>query len=174
STFLGGSGVDVGNGIAVDSTGAYVVGQTSSSPFPTTAGTLQTTYGGGTDAFVTKLKPDGSGLVYSTYLGGSGFDAGASVAVDGSNNAYVTGQTNSPSPSFPLAGAAQSSPGGGYDAFVSEINSPGTQLILSTYLRGSGNQDVGGIYGGIAVDSAGANIYVTGSTASSGSPPVGF
>src|SRR5205807_4137440 len=115
---------------------------------------------------VAKLKPGGSALWYWTYLGGSGFDAGASIAVDGSNNAYVTGQNNSPSPSFPLAGPTQSSPGGGYDAFVSEINSTGTQLIFSTYLGGSGNEDVGGIYGGIAVDSAGANIYVTGSTAS--------
>ena len=170
STFLGGSGIDVGNGIAVDSSGVYVVGSTASSPFPTTAGAFQATYGGGTDAFVAKLKPDGSAKLYSTYLGGSGFDAGASIAVDGSNNAYVTGQTNSPSPSFPLAGATQSTLGGGYDAFVSEINSTGAQTIFSTYLGGLGNEDVGGTYGAIAVDSAGANIYVTGNTASTDFP----
>jgi hypothetical protein len=171
STFLGGSVSDTGDGIAVDSTGAYVVGTTTSSSFPTTAGVFQKTYGGGTDAFVTKLKPDGSGLLYSTFLGGSGFDAGASIAV-GSNNAYVTGQTNSPSSSFPLAAPTQSALGGGFDAFVSEINATGTQLIFSTYLGGSLDEDDGGKYGAIAVDS-GANIYVTGNTASSG-PTGGF
>jgi hypothetical protein len=170
STFLGGNATDAGDGIAVDSTGAYVVGITTSSTFPTLGG-LQNSYGGGTDAFVTKLKPDGSALLYSTYLGGSGFDAGASIAVDAGNNAYITGQTNSTN--FPTGGATQSAIGGGYDAFVSEINSTGTQLVFSTYLGGSANEDVGGNYGAIAVDSTGANIYVTGNTASTNFPTSG-
>ncbi len=173
STFLGGGSLDVGDGIAVDSAGnAYVTGLTAStSPtaFPTTSGALQATYGGSTDAFVTKLNSTGA-LAYSTYFGGSGFDAGASIAVDGNNNAYITGQTNSPTTSFPLAGATQATFGGSFDAFVSEINSTGSQLVFSTYLGGSGNEDVGGNYGAIAVDSAGANIYVAGNTDSMNFP----
>lgn len=173
STFLGGGSLDVGDGIAVDSTGeAYVTGLTTSTtptPFPTTSGALQTTYGGGTDAFATKLSSTGT-IAYSTYLGGSGFDAGASIAVDANKNAYITGQTNSPATSFPLAGATQLALGGSFDAFVSEINPAGSQLIFSTYLGGSGNEDVGGNYGAIAVDSVGANIYVTGNTDSTNFP----
>lgn len=169
STFLGGNSLDTGDGIAVDSTGsAYVTGSTSSTKFPTSTGAFQTTYGGGTDAFVTKLKADGSALVYSTFLGGSGFDAGASIGLDSSNNAYITGQTNS-SP-FPTVGPTQSSLGGGFDAFVSEINSSGTQLVFSTYLGGTGDEDDGGNYGAIAVNSTGANIYVTGNTVSTNFP----
>jgi hypothetical protein len=167
STFLGGGGADAGDGIAVDSTGAYVVGTTESTNFTTTAGVLQANFGGGTDAFVTKLMPDGSALVYSTYLGGSGFDAGASIAVDSSGIAYVTGQTASP---FPTVNPTQSAPGGNNDAFVSEISSTGAQLVFSTYLGGSGNEDNGGDYGAIAVDGPGANIYVTGNTASTDFP----
>jgi hypothetical protein len=170
STFLGGNSLDTGDGIAVDSTGsAYVTGSTNSTNFPTSSGAFQTTYGGGNDAFVTKLKADGSApLVYSTFLGGSGFDAGASIGLDSSNNAYITGQTNS-SP-FPTVGATQSALGGGFDAFVSEINSSGTALVFSTYLGGSGDEDDGGNYGAVAVDNAGASIYVTGNTVSTNFP----
>lgn len=170
STFLGGTGPDVGDGIAVDAAGnAYVTGTTGSTAFPTTTGALQTTYGGSTDAFVTKLNPAGSSLVYSTFLGGGGFDAGASIAVDGSGDAYVTGQTASTTPTaFPTStNATQSTLGGGTDAFVSEINAPGSKLIFSTYLGGIGNEDTSGNYGSIAVDAPGANIYVTGNTTSS-------
>jgi hypothetical protein len=172
STFLGGSNKDVGDGIAVDSTGAYVVGSTESSDFPTTTGAWQTSYGGNTDAFVTKLNPaPNAPLLYSTYLGGSEFDAGASIAVDGTNNAYVTGQTGSSN--FPTVGATQPTIGGGFDAFVSEIGSSGGQLVFSTYLGGSQAEDNGGDYGAIAVDSAGDNIYVTGNTASTDFPTHG-
>jgi hypothetical protein len=167
STYLGGSGADAGDGIAVDSTGAYVVGTTESTNFTTTAGVVQSTFGGGTDAFVTKLMPDGSALLYSTYLGGSGFDAGASIAVDSSNIAYVTGQTASP---FPTVNPTQSAPGGGNDAFVSEISPTGSQLVFSTYLGGSADEDDGGDYGAIAVNGAGDSIYVTGNTASTDFP----
>jgi hypothetical protein len=178
STFLGGSGSDAGDGIAVDSTGAaYVTGTTKSSSFPTTPGAYQTTYGGNTDAFVTKLNPGGSALVYSTYLGGSSFDTGASIALDSGDDAYVTGQTNSSTASggtpFPTVNATQPTLGGGYDAFVTEINPSGSQPIFSTYLGGSGDEDAGGNYGAIAVDATGASIYVTGNTASTDFPAPG-
>ena len=92
STYLGGSDTDVGFGIAVDGAGsAYVTGHTRSTNFPTTAGAAQTTNAGEFDAFVTKLDATGSGLVYSTYLGGSDVDLGLGIAVDGAGSAYVTG-----------------------------------------------------------------------------------
>ena len=133
---------------------------------------MQGTYGGGAnDAFVTKLNPTGTALVYSTFLGGSLADLGAGIAVDSSGNAYVTGQTNSTN--FPLASATQGTFGGGStDAFVSEINSAGSALTFSTYLGGSQDEDLGGNYGAIAVDNAGAAIYVSGNTDSTDFPPV--
>jgi hypothetical protein len=164
STYLGGSGDDDGSGIAVDALGnAYVAGTTSSTNFPTTPGAFQTTVGGFEDAFVTKLNPTGSGLVYSTYLGGSGQDFGRGVALDSAGSAYVTGFTRSTN--FPTTiGAFQTTFGGGFgDAFVTKINPSGTGLVYSTYLGGSG--DDGG--GGIAVDSMpNPNAYVTGTTSS--------
>ncbi len=169
-TFLGGSDTDIGNGITVDATGnAYVTGQTASStssstPFPLKSA-LQTAFGGPTyDAFVTELNPAGTALVYSTYLGGSGNDFGASVAVDGTGNAYVTGQTASSN--FPSVVPTQAALGGANDAFVSEISAGGAALLFSTYLGGTLDEDDGGKFGAIAVDSAGANIYVTGNTLS--------
>src|SRR5439155_8211839 len=91
STYLGGSGFDQGLGIAVDISGnAYVMGFTNSTNFPTTAGAFEVANADG-NAFVTKLNPTGSGLLYSTYLGGSGFDFGLGIAADASGNAYVTG-----------------------------------------------------------------------------------
>jgi Beta-propeller repeat len=171
STFLGGSNNDLGDGIAVDSSGnAYVTGQTSSNTDFKLKSALQGTYGGGTsDAFVSKLNSTGTALMYSTYLGGSLADFAASIAVDGSGNAYVTGQTNSQS-GFPTVNPTQSTLKGGFDAFVSEINSTGSALIFSTYLGGSLDEDTGGIAGAIAVDSAGSNIYVTGNTLSTDFP----
>jgi hypothetical protein len=174
STFLGGAGADVGFGIAVDSAGnAYVTGSTttatSSNGFPATPGALQTVYGTNTDAFVTKLNPTGTALVYSTYLGGTGSDSTSGIAVDKNGNAYVTGSTSSTN--FPVASATQASlaGGSGTDAFVSEINPAGSQLVFSTYLGGTGTEDNLGL-GGIAVDSTGAFIYVTGNTSSSNFP----
>jgi hypothetical protein len=136
STYLSGSGVDIGHGIAVDSTGnAYVTGITNSTSFPT-AGALQNTYGGGTcpggytysragpciDAFVAKLNANGSALLFGTYLGGSWADGGLAIAVDGSNNAYVTGSTSSRN--FPTAHAIQGMNGGGSYAFIAKIGDP--------------------------------------------------
>jgi len=176
STFLGGEMSDQGLAIALDSSGdAYVTGLTQSHSFPVKTGSVQTIFGGGIqDAFVTELNPTGTGLVYSTYLGGTLDDAGNSIAVDGSKNAYVTGQTNSAD--FPKALATQNALGGSRDGFVSEINAAGTSLLFSTYLGGSLDENVnasGGTLsplGGIAVDSAGANIYVVGNTVSTDFP----
>jgi Beta-propeller repeat len=162
STYLGGSSADLARGIAVDRFGkAYVTGQTASLNFPTTAGAAQTTFGGGQDAFVTKLNESGSALVYSTYLGGLDVEAGQGIDVDANGNAYVTGRTLSAN--FPTtAGAFQPTfGGGGQDAFVTKLNQTGSALVYSTYL---GGLDVDTSLG-IAVGRFG-NAYVTGSTES--------
>ncbi len=172
STYLGGNlggGLDAGYGIAVDASGnAYVTGQSNSTNFPTTPGAYRPTFFSGAEAFVTKLTPDGSGLVYSTYLGGASFDAGNAIAIDSFGNAYVTGTTRSLD--FPTtAGAFQRTFGGGGfpggDAFVTKLNDTGSALVYSSYLGGSMSENLGDFTGSIAVDSAG-NAYVTGSTAS--------
>jgi len=167
STYLGGSGDDVGLGMAVDSAGnAYVTGATVLGNFSTTAGAFDTTSNGGTDAFVTKLNPAGSALLYSTYLGGSLTDQGFGIAVDSAGNAYVTGFLDSAN--FPTtAGAFDTTinSGDAEDAFVTKLNPAGSALLYSTYLGGSGSD--GGL--GMAVDSAG-NAYVTGFTGSANFP----
>jgi Bacterial Ig-like domain (group 3)/Beta-propeller repeat len=163
STYLGGNLNDTGFGIAVDGVGnAYVTGITASSNFPT-MDPLQPANDGGGDAFVAKINPSGSALVYSTYLGGSGEDRGYDIAADSAGNAYVTGYTTSTN--FPTMNPLQPANGGGSDAFVAKINSAGSALVYSTYLGGSGDD----FAGGIAVDSAG-NAYVTGSTGSTNFP----
>jgi hypothetical protein len=167
STYLGGLGNDEGRGIAVDGGGnAYVTGGTNSANFPTTPGAFDTTFNGGSfDAFVTKLNPIGSGLVYSTYLGGSGTDQGFAIAVDAAGDAYVTGATNSAN--FPTTVGAVDTTfnGDSFDAFVTKLAPTGSALVYSTYLGGSGNDQ--GF--GIALDLAG-NAYVTGFTTSSDFP----
>jgi hypothetical protein len=166
STYLGGTGVEVGSGIAVDGAGrAYVTGETLSLDFPTTSGALQPARAGIDDVFVTKLNAKGSTLVYSTYLGGSRRDVGFDIAVDGAGHAYVTGQTVSLD--FPTTtGAFQLTSGGGpfdpFDGFVAKVNRRGSALVYSTYLGGS-NNDFGG--DGIAVDGAG-HAYVVSTTVS--------
>jgi hypothetical protein len=163
STLLGGSRSDTANAIAVDSNGySYVTGSTCSTDFPVAKG-LQSTAPGNCDAFITKLNVDGSGLVYSTYLGGSDNDGANGVAIDAAGNAYVTGGTLSTD--FPAVKAIQPSFGGGTDAFVAKISPSGNALIYSTYLGGSGS-DPGS---GIAVDPMG-NAYVTGRTDSTDFP----
>jgi hypothetical protein len=163
STYLGGSGVDDGYGIAVDGTGAaYVTGVTTSSNFPTKEA-LQSTKAGDEDAFIAKLNPAGSALAYSTYLGGSDFDFGYGIAVDGTGAAYVTGRTVSPN--FPTKDAMQSANAGFEDAFIAKLNPAGSALVYSTYLGGSGNESGRGI----AVDGAGA-AYLGGETGSPNFP----
>jgi hypothetical protein len=121
STYLGGSGGDIGKGIAVDSLGnAYVTGRTNSTNFPTTAGAYQTVFGGISNAFFTQLNPSGSALMYSTYLGGTGGDIGNGIAMDAGGNAYITGNTYSTN--FPTtAGAYQTANGGGGDSFIAKF-----------------------------------------------------
>src|SRR5439155_8240278 len=127
--------------IAVDAAGnAYVTGDTDSSNFPTTAGAFQTTLDGFLAAFVTKLNPTGSALVYSTYLGGSAFDEGRRIAVGAAGNAYVTGDTRSTN--FPItAGAFQTTLGGSAGAFVTKLNPAGSALAYSTHLGGTNDDD---------------------------------
>jgi hypothetical protein len=167
STYLGGSSNDEGSAIAVDAAGnAFVSGSTRSSDFPTTAGALDTSFNFGIDVFVTKLNATGSGLVYSTYLGGSQVDEGFGIAVDVAGNADVTGDTASPEfPTTQGAFTASHSDPGDFDAFVTKLNAAGSGLIYSTYLGGS-NSEVGF---GIAADAAG-NAYVTGVTYSTDFP----
>src|SRR5215213_362446 len=164
STFLGGSGIELGLGIAVDSSGsAYVTGRTGSLNFPTTVGAFDTTHNGIFNAFVTKLNPSGSALVYSTFLGGSSFDQGNDIAVDTSGSAYVTGETFSPN--FPTASAFDITSNGESDAFVTKLNPAGSALVYSTFLGGSS-----GDFGrGVAVDTSGS-AYVTGATFSPNFP----
>ena len=157
STYLGGSDIDAAHGITVDPAGnSYITGNTTSADFPT-VNSLQPL--NQRDAFVAKLDPTGSQLVYSTYLGGSTFgDSGEAIAVDVGGNAYVTGITTSSD--FPTTSAVQPVYGGGNgDAFVVKLNRTGSALMYSTYIGGE-RQDRGF---GIAVDRHGS-AHVTGET----------
>jgi hypothetical protein len=139
-----------------------VTGSTDSD-FPVTAGAFQSVKGAGLDAFVTQLNAAGSGLAYSTYLGGDGIDFGTNIALDATGNASVTGLTGSTN--FPTVDAIQSAYGGNNDAFVTRLNATGAGLVFSSYLGGS-NGDAGF---SIAVDTAGS-ISLTGSTSSTDFP----
>jgi hypothetical protein len=162
-TYVGGTSDDSALGIALDGNGhAFITGSASSSDFPTTSGAIQTTFGGGYDAFVTQLKADGSGLIYSTYLGGSSNDGAYGIAVDGSGSAYVTGNTHSAN--FPVANAQQPALNGPSDAFVTKLNPNGSAFVYSTFLGGK-HEETGFA---VAVDSLG-RAYVTGVTSSLGS-----
>ncbi len=163
-TYFGGSATTQASAVAVDRAGrAFFTGQTTSIDLPTTGGAYQRSLVGAADAFVAALGPSGASLVYSTYLGGGGSDAGLGIAVDGYDYATVTGQTGSTN--FPVTGgAAQSTSGGGADAFVTQLTSTGT-LSYSSYLGGSG-ADAGQ---GVAVDVYG-DVYVAGYTNSTNFP----
>lgn len=171
STFIGGSNLDWGRDIAIDAAGsAYITGQTKSSNFPTTSNAFDRIFNfpntprGGIDnydAFVAKLNPSGSALVYSSFLGGAAdIDDGLAIAVDASGNAYVTGETGSSD--FPIKqGAFRTTRSGVYDTFVTKFNASGSALLYSTFIGGSEVD-----YGiRIAVD-ASNNAYVLGSTRS--------
>ena len=173
STYLGGSSLDGGDAIAVDSSGAaYITGQTASSDFPVTVGQE---FGGLANAFVTKLKPNG-GLSYARYLGGTDVDIGLGIALAqgcASNcNAYVAGRTNAAD--FPTtAGAFQTSAPAAISGFVTQVSSDGTSLVYSTYLGGPANPPPGNFSSqyasAIAVDGSG-NAYVGGATISTAFP----
>ena len=178
STYLGGSTEDAASAITIDSTGdAYVAGVSYSSNFPVTTGAFQT----GNDkasptmtAFVAKLNPTGTGLIYATYLGGSTNDSADAIAVDTNGNAYVAGETESAD--FPVTSGSfqHTNPNGGsfYTAFVSKLNPTGTALLYSTFLGGSDSEfdsPTGEQALGIALDAQG-DAYVAGLTASSDFP----
>ena len=164
-TYLGGAGDDGGSAIAVDSEGnAYVTGSTASSDFPA-PGALQGQPGGSGDAFIVKINPLGTEIVYATYLGGKGSDRGSDIAVDATGNVYVAGATTSDN--FPLVNAIQRNYGGAGDGFMAKLNAGGSALIYSTYLGGNNADDAAGL----AIDAMG-NAYVTGSTLSTNFPLV--
>lgn len=188
STYLGGTVVNpcfsyefdpgqAGLSIAIDGKGsAYVAGSTFAPDFPVTPNAFQTTYPaqtrGANSGFVTKLSPDGSSLVYSTYLGGSGSgalcyvqgDQVSGIALDSLENAYLSG--TAASSDFPVTGGVlQPTSKGNTNAFVTELNPQGSAEILSTYLGGSGADEASGI--ALGVD---GSIFVSGSTSSSDFP----
>src|ERR1039458_5468936 len=165
STYVGGNATDIAYGIAVDASGdAFVDGTTTSTDFPTTSGVFQKTLapGAAANAFVFELNPTGSSLTYCTYVGGGGSDTALGIALDGSGNAYIVGQTSSsnfPTVNPPLQGHVTGSTGSG---FVTKLNSSGAALVYSTYLGGS-SVSRGDLAGAVAVDSSG-RAYVTGQT----------
>ncbi len=186
STYLGSSKgpvsglspLDEGLGIAVDVAGsAYVTGRTIGMDFPVTAGALKTAHDRDTglagsidpvllsftDAFVTKLNPTGTALVYSSYLGGGGDDTGSGIKVDAAGNAYVVGATRAGN--FPTSNPTQANLGGGSDAFIAKLNQDASALVYSTYVGGT-SDDTGKA---IAIDESG-NVYVAGTTASTDLP----
>lgn len=156
----GAASYDEGWGIAVDAAGAaYITGRTYGMGFPVVGGVATTGA-----AFITKIDPAGSALVYSTYISGTDGYASTAIAVDAVGSAYITGQTGSGFSATP--GAAQTT-GGFFDAYILKLNAAGNAIVYATFLGGSG-EDRGF---GIAVDSAGA-AYVTGETSSSNFPVV--
>ncbi len=168
ATFLGGSARDYydgGSGIGVDDQGyAYVTGWTGSSDFPTTSRAFDISFGGYEDAFIVKLNPSGSDLSYAAFVGGSSYDEGSDIAVDGEGYAYVTGWTRSSD--FPTTRGAFDRSVGEIDAFVSKVNPSGRALSYATFLGGTSWDDRGR---GIAIDGAG-HAYVTGQTCAADFP----
>jgi hypothetical protein len=166
STYLGGTGADTGEDIAIDAAGtAYLTGTTTSADFPI-VNAVQPTIGGFGDAFVARLSAAGDTLLHATYLGGSGGERGVSIALDRSGHAFVTGSTASTD--FPTVNAFQPENGGIdvlLDAFVTKVSPSGTALVYSTYL-GGGEPDAAT---GIAVNGRG-QAYVTGVTGSGDFP----
>jgi hypothetical protein len=163
STYFGGSGFDGANAIAVDAAGnIYIAGWTESPDLPTAA-PGQPANGGGADAFVAKLDPTGTHLVFCTYLGGTAEDRALGITLDAAGNVYIAGWTNSAD--FPVTPwSLQTTSGGGRDAFAAKLDAAGS-LMYNTYLGGNG-QDSGT---GIAVDASG-NAYISGNTSSANFP----
>jgi len=166
SSYLGGSGYEYATAVKVDAAGfLYVGGDTYSTDFPQSGG-AQAGNNGSRDAFLTKIAPDGSAIVYSTYLGGGLDEHLARIAVDGAGNVFLTGNTNSPD--FPTINGFQTTPGSpSYysDAFVSELDATGSSFVFSTYLGGNSTDSATGI----AVDGSGT-VRVAGFTRSTNFP----
>ena len=176
TTLVGGENEDIGNAIAVDTSGIYVVGGTSSTLFPVTTG--QTVFGGGTtsgpnDGFLFKLKSDGSNILWCTYIGGTDSDIALGVAADSAQNVYVVGDTYSTNLGGgtlnPLSGGGTLNGGlgtnGADDGFVAKVKNDGSQYLFLSYL-GGGDADLAT---GVALDTAG-NVYVSGETISADFP----
>jgi hypothetical protein len=163
STFLGGSVIDEGYGIAVDPSGnAYVAGLTASANFPV-LNAYDAGYNGQNDVFVTKLSPSGPSLLFSTFMGGSGNEQASGIALDGLHDIYLTGFTNSTN--FPRLNAYDSTYNGSDDIFVAKLASAGKPLLYSTYLGGSAIDQAFAIAVG-----PNATAFITGYTTSSNFP----
>ncbi|MCJ7589186.1 MAG: SBBP repeat-containing protein [Candidatus Aminicenantes bacterium] len=165
STYLGGTEYDSGGSICVDSQrAAYITGSTESGDFPVKSA-FQKTLCGYRDAFVTKLSPGGTRLVYSSYLGGSGYEeSGNAISVDSRRAVFIAGHTNSTD--FPVKNAYQGTYGGGsYDAFVANLSPSGAGLVYSTFLGGSADD----YSRDMALDDRGA-VSIVGSTSSTNFP----
>ncbi len=163
STYLGGSGFDQVNSIHVGPTGdAYVTGVTSSANFPL-QGTPSSAYGGSQDLFVTKLRLAGSGLTYSTYIGGIGDDIGNDIVVSGAGTAYVTGSTTSIN--YPVVTPTIAAQVGGTDAFLTKLTAAGNGIVYSTYWGSTGFEEGTAV----TVDPA-DNAYISGNTSAPNFP----
>ena len=166
STYLGGSGDDAGLTVAIDSSdNTYIAGRTDSTNFPTTVNARQAVLRGDTDGFISKLSPSGNQLLYSTYHGGTSYDAVLVMALDSAGNIYVTGETHSSD--FPLLNPIPPNGAFSNDVFVTKFNPTGNAFIYSTYLGGNADDTPWGL----ALDPTG-NLYVTGSTQSADFPLV--
>jgi uncharacterized protein (TIGR03437 family) len=176
STLFGGAAgySNEGNAIAVDSAGnAYITGSTNAPDFPTTAllpGSK--TPGGGAEAFITKLNPEGSALQYSSPIGGVWTD-GFGIALTPGGEAWVTGtllHVVSYPPDFPMVNPTQRAYGGGYsEGFLCRVDATGTALTFSTFIGGMGEEAGDSRLGGVALDAAG-NVYVAGFSQSADFP----
>jgi hypothetical protein len=162
ATYVGGADGEFGKGIAIDASGdAYFTGGTLSFDFPTTVGAHDRSLAGSSDAFVTKLSPDGASLAYSTFVGGAGADQAEAIAVNERGEAHITGLTGSPDfPTTPDAIDSTLAQTQSSDAFFAKLNASGSSIDYSTYVGSNGHER------GWAVATAGGRAYVTGETGS--------
>lgn len=164
STFIGGSSTDEGNALEVDASGnVYLAGTTSSANFPV-LGAYQAANGGGSDVFVLKLNPTGSGILYSTYIGGTSTDYGRSIAISATGEAYLTGETFSNNYDV-TAGAYQTVASTSPDSYITKLNAAGNGLVYSSYLAGNSND-----YARVVKVNAAGNAFVAGYTFSNNYP----
>jgi hypothetical protein len=172
STYLGGSGVDFANAIAVDSSHqAVIAGDTTSSNLRVTAGAFQRSSGGGQDTFLARLTADGAALSFLTYFGGNNTDHASAVAIDPTGPIVIGGGTLSMN--LPVASAAQARSGGGQDGFVTKFNATATGLLFSTYLGGaSGSAGLPEQVNALVIGPSG-NPVVAGITSSTNFPTTG-
>lgn len=169
STFIGGSSHDMAYGLAVDSTdNVFVTGETRSSDYPTTTGAYDESYNTNRDVFVSKLNSDLSSLLASTFIGGSGDDNAHAIAIDSTDNIFITGDTDSNGyPTTP--GAYDTSNNGGKDIFVSKLNNDLSILSASTFIGGSSCDHVYGL----VIDPT-DNVFISGTTGCRGAIPSNY